>query len=161
MKHSYYNNKDYITQLWLWLVVGHMTESFILLAGLVGLDYTRADQRHNFQNITPWFLLFVKWTCEVPSSFDIQISSCRSQRDLLKCQRWPWGNFIQPFGLGETVTPAGRKGFIKLSVSLIVLYQMPSDCLVVPSADKWTALIWYAYTNAQMHAQTQTKKGMI
>lgn len=92
--------------------------------------------------------------------FDTVISFLRSQRGLSRCQRWPWGSFIQPFGLAETATPAGRKGFTKLSVSSIALYQMPSDFLVVPLADEGPSLMWCAH--AQMHAQAQTywKKGV-
>lgn len=93
---------------------------------------------------------FKSQICEPTSilSFDIQICVCRFLRDLSRCQRWLWGSFTQPFGLGETATPAGRKAFIKLSVNLTVLYQTPSDCLAVLLADSRTTFIWYMYTSA-------------
>lgn len=95
--------------------------------------------------------LYWSWRRTISNVKLFYVSVCRSQRGLSRCQRWLWGSFTQPFGLGETATPAGKKGYIKLFVSWTVLYQMPSDCLVVLSADVRTAFIWNLYPNARMH----------
>lgn len=78
------------------------------------------------------------------SPFSLAIS--RSRKGLSKCLRWPWGSFTQPFGQAETATPAGRKEYTKLSVSLTVVYQMPSDCLVVQSANYNHGLVFFLNT---------------
>lgn len=103
---------------------------------------------------------FKALTLQTLTSSDI--AARRSQRGSSRCPRWPCGSFTQPFGLGETATPAGKRGFIKSFVSLTVLYQMPSDCLVVPSADAHTTgtrIPLIDDPNAQTHAQKRKLNG--
>lgn len=102
-------------------------------------------------------LLLRLWLVNAPVLLSSPLTR-RFQRGLSRSPRSLSGSSTPPSGPGETATPAGRRGYTKLSVNSTVRSRMPSDSRVVLLADVTRPLWLVAF---KMHAwKSNWKKGI-